>query len=735
MDRARPPQRILGRVSLILILAINFLIGSFSLTIGVPTAKAVVTPTLLISEFLANPNGTDSPFEWVELRATGAIDFAVTPFSVVFTNNGTATANGWINGGSITYGFSITTGTVSQGDVVYVGGSSMAPTGTKLRTINTGTTAGDRFGTAASGGVLGNGGGNADGFAVFADNITNVTSTTVPADAIFFGTGLGTAVVSSGTAGYELPVNDAYNGGKLQTTSYIAPDAASDQLIVATGTYNPTTGTFTTPRTWATAVFPTAFTDGTSSVALSTADPSPSPSPSPSASPSPSPSPSASVLATYTLPDTRINTVQTVANDRGFNLGGIGSDLYHRPGDAPDEFWMITDRGPNGQIKVEGVDRRTFPVPDFDPVILHVKVSGTAITILETIEILTQSGQPVTGLSNLPGRDEQPYNYDATVEIPFNVNGIDSEGLVQAPDGTFWVDEEYGPSILHIAADGKVIKRYSPEGVTLTGADYPVAESLPAILGKRKNNRGFEGLGIAPDGRTLYAIVQSPLANPNTAAGNPSRLIRIITFDTVTETVTGEYVYQFEPSATFDPAHPAPTEMKASALVVLDSDTLLIEERTDWAARLYIVELAGATSTPRRDLGRHRHLAQHGKGHRSGRRGHPAPAEDVARGPDRTGTEHAAEDRGRRTVVDCTTIAIANDNDFDIGDVSSGTNVGAGTKSVIKLIRLDTPLHTRLRQSAAERPGCHECAGHRYGEAQQRVQLPGSVARYERRHL
>src|SRR5688572_22665993 len=111
---------------------------------------------LLISEYLANPPGTDSPFEFVELIATENIDFSLTPYSVVFGNNGTATANGWIAGGDVTYGFNINAGSVSRGDVVYVGGSSMVPTGVKLRTINTATTAGDGFGNAATG-VLGNG--------------------------------------------------------------------------------------------------------------------------------------------------------------------------------------------------------------------------------------------------------------------------------------------------------------------------------------------------------------------------------------------------------------------------------------------------------------------------------------------------------------------------------------------------------------------------------------------------
>lgn len=83
-------------------------------------------PGLLISEILTNPNGNDSPFEYVELLATGTINFSTTPYSVVFEDSTATPSNGWITGGAVSYGFNITSGTVNAGDVVYVGGSSMA---------------------------------------------------------------------------------------------------------------------------------------------------------------------------------------------------------------------------------------------------------------------------------------------------------------------------------------------------------------------------------------------------------------------------------------------------------------------------------------------------------------------------------------------------------------------------------------------------------------------------------
>jgi hypothetical protein len=217
---------------------------------------------LLISEIFTNPSGSDSPFEYVELVATRSIDFTATPYSVVFADDGpdSTPSNGWVTGGLVTYGFSIASGTVSAGDVVYVGGSSMAPTGTKLRVINTATTAGDGFGSPKSGGVLGNGGPHSDGIAVFDVAIGSLTSSTVPVDAVFFSTAIGTAFLSS-NSGYQLPINDHYGGGRLPATDlFLAPDPGANEYLIASGNYSTSANAFTAPRTWTVASSRTATT-------------------------------------------------------------------------------------------------------------------------------------------------------------------------------------------------------------------------------------------------------------------------------------------------------------------------------------------------------------------------------------------------------------------------------------------------------------------------------------------
>jgi hypothetical protein len=240
--------------------------GAVYLQVSGGTVPQTSTKGLLISEFQADPVGTDSPFEFVELLATKSINFSVTPYTIIFVNNGTANASGWIAGGSRTYAFQISSGSVNAGDVIYVGGSSMLPQNNRFRVIDTGTQPGDGgIGNPDPAGVLGNGGPNADAIGVFNLPVSAITAATEPIDAIFFGAGVGQAVVSGGTAGYQLPVNDHYNGGKLQSNSFLAPNPVAGNFIKAEGVYDVITSAFTTARVWTVV---NTFSDMQSSVVL-----------------------------------------------------------------------------------------------------------------------------------------------------------------------------------------------------------------------------------------------------------------------------------------------------------------------------------------------------------------------------------------------------------------------------------------------------------------------------------
>jgi hypothetical protein len=243
---------------------------------------AISPAQVVISGYLANPAGTDSPYEYVQLKATQAINFATTNYSVVFNNNGTVSSNGWAGGGAVSYKFNLTSGSVAQGEVFYVGGSGKLINGvstldisteTWIRVINTGTTAGDGFGNLNTGGVLGNAGTTADGIAVF--NTTTVTGTTVPVDAIFYGSALGSIVPGSG--GYVMPNNDRYSNATVMgsgTNTFLFTDpSGSGAYTKLTGTYNTTSGLWTTPRTSTIITNPTLLSQIASGITLNAGSP------------------------------------------------------------------------------------------------------------------------------------------------------------------------------------------------------------------------------------------------------------------------------------------------------------------------------------------------------------------------------------------------------------------------------------------------------------------------------
>lgn len=257
--------------------AIAIVVSVATLSAGMPRASA---QDIIISGYMANPAGNDGNTEYVQLIATKAINFTTSPYSVVWTNNGTASSNGWVAGSAVSYGFNLTSGSVSRGDVFYVGGSAMVLNGssstsmsslTWIRTINVSTTGGDGFGNSGgSGGFLGNGGSNADSIGVFSGTTQALTASSTPIDAVFFGTAVGTAKPSSG--GYVLPTNDRYSNSQGTfgngSNTFLFGDPASGGFSQLVGSFNTTTLSWTTARTLTNVSSPTLLSQIATGITL-----------------------------------------------------------------------------------------------------------------------------------------------------------------------------------------------------------------------------------------------------------------------------------------------------------------------------------------------------------------------------------------------------------------------------------------------------------------------------------
>lgn len=224
----------------------------------------------------------------------------------------------------------------------------------------------------------------------------------------------------------------------------------------------------------------------------------------------------------------------TAAGVKVYN-GGYGSSVAADP-NHPDIFYMLTDRGSNvaGQV----ANSIIIGKPDFTPQIGKFRLKDGKLILEQVIELKNAAGTKLNGLPNPAGMGasgETGYDLNGNVLTP-SPDGLDSEGLVLASDGTFWVSDEYGPHIVHFDATGKTIERINPYG-TGTGG-----RKLPAVFINRRANRGMEGLTITPDGKTLVGIMQSPMYNPTKAATANSTVLRIITFDIATA-ATKQYAY------------------------------------------------------------------------------------------------------------------------------------------------------------------------------------------------
>jgi hypothetical protein len=223
-----------------------------------------------------------------------------------------------------------------------------------------------------------------------------------------------------------------------------------------------------------------------------------------------------------------------------------------------------------------------------------VKVSGESATILESVPLITPDGDPVTGLPPFVGRDDPRAvlaNGKSSKKLA-NPNGLDTEGVVATDDG-FWVVEEYGPSIAHVDKGGHVTARYVPKGTEkrYEGADCKIVGSLPAYLARRTPNRGFEDVALLPDGKSIVAALQSPLAGKE-----KSLTTKLVEFDTAAGKVKKVYDYTFDEPDTFkEDDETKAKDLKISALTVTAHGDLLVEERTDDEARFYRVTLVDDT--------------------------------------------------------------------------------------------------------------------------------------------
>ncbi|MBY0610636.1 MAG: esterase-like activity of phytase family protein [Beijerinckiaceae bacterium] len=307
--------------------------------------------------------------------------------------------------------------------------------------------------------------------------------------------------------------------------------------------------------------------------------------------------------------------VVSFPNGRAVNLGvNIASGAYHPPA-AGARLWTVSDRGPfiacstaKTQIGVSEAEMcggsplaEIAILPGFSPTLYGLEIgedNGARVT--ETLPIKDRSGRPVSGLS-ADDPDDSIGAYDLTGRrLSPEQPGINPGGLVRLADGTFWVVEGYGPSLLHIAADGRIMARIVPLGTETdyAKADYDVLPGLPLIFAHTLANAAYACLTLSPDERTLVMALRAP-ASPEDKSAATSPFLRVLTFDLSTQTSGAEYSYRLDPPEAFaaDVARKPRDQgdVRLAEIIALPGNRLIAVERVARTLRILIAELDAAT--------------------------------------------------------------------------------------------------------------------------------------------
>lgn len=302
----------------------------------------------------------------------------------------------------------------------------------------------------------------------------------------------------------------------------------------------------------------------------------------------------------------------------GNRLGGMGSGLAYAGGTT---FLALPDRGPNAKPYNSAVDDTVSYISRFHTVNLSLAPNDPGASLplvmtpmLQDTTLLFDRRALVYGdgvAASLPGGAPEintrhrfyfsgrSDNFDAAQLSTNALNGrLDPESIRVSSDGqSVYLSDEYGPYVYEFDRDSGERKR-----VFALPAKFAVpnlsAKGDTEIAGNtvgRVANKGMEGLAISPNGKVLFGVMQSPLAQDGGTSGAITRIVRI---DLKTGK-TAEYAYELTNIGTAaKPKYPT-----ISDIVAVNDHQFLLDERdgkglgdnsTAVFKRVYFVDIAGA---------------------------------------------------------------------------------------------------------------------------------------------
>lgn len=379
--------------------------------------------------------------------------------------------------------------------------------------------------------------------------------------------------------------------------------------------------------------------------------------------------------------DYKNNYSATIGTFMGLTFREAGfSALAVIPGTGGTEFWTCSDRGVNvdcasaNPTGCKPTYDKMFCFPAYSPKIHRVKIQGDSVQILKSITVKRPNKTATVGYLLPTGFGSTATEQASTDTVldcanfasklaPKDAWSIDCEAIAVDKKGNFWLAEENGPSVWKLDSNGVALNRYSPYA-NLSGAQ-PEDILIDTCFKYRKNNRGFENMTIAPNGK-VYAIIQSPLLYPTKAIGEATRVHRMIEIDPTTS-ATRMFVYLNDGVINTGANQIRLQDWKLGDMTAINDSTFLVLEAaargTTDIKRMYMININQATVV---NSGLYSGLTLEALVDSAGLAGASVKAVKKTLVMDllASGWDAALDKAEGVTIINDSTVAFCNDNDF-----------------------------------------------------------------------
>ena len=255
--------------------------------------------------------------------------------------------------------------------------------------------------------------------------------------------------------------------------------------------------------------------------------------------------------------DGSYNGTLNVLPDRGYNTGNFYSHYRARINQVGFKFtpyYGTTNIGGATDLDKLNTQTNQFTFGSIGGVLFTyndpITGSNSYTTGLDPgTNYATIFGKPMPYVGTYVGQ-QSPSDTNMVTYSGINKLPLDSEALVLKADGSGYIGDEYGANVYYFNSSKQIVDAIVPPPAFQPHSPTNVLNYTSANPPQngRRNNQGFEGVSLSPDGTRLFALLQTACVQDGQQSANNqlAKNTRLLVYDVSTNPVPtnaiGEYV-------------------------------------------------------------------------------------------------------------------------------------------------------------------------------------------------